>query len=280
MSGGKKGNRSANDRFDPEAMTHALKPLAILKKPPCDFEFEEYGKTRRTQGPDRDGLEFYEPVLSKMLKFAARSSPKKALIKIVWLQLEEDHKIKSKRYECKTIDEWADMCVDRVSTATYHLRNLALSRTIYVTAKLKSLMAMVDIGDDRSTSPAARTTSTSTLQAPTPPRTRLRRSLQTQLSDASSCAICSIDCKCEDCHKPTFISLVSPNPSPAKSETSNAAEENDAFVPAARGGQKKAATAAKDAKDAAQDGEPVAKKPKVMKKPSGAEASSKNTGAS
>jgi hypothetical protein len=196
-------------------------------------------------------------------------------VKIVWLQLQEDHEIKSKRHASKTLEEWVDMCVDRVGTACSHLRSIALSRSIYVSAKLKSLMDLVDIGDEVcSTSPAARTTITR--PAPTP-STPLRKSLQRLFSDSSSCEICSIDCKCEDCNKPTLIPLISSNQSPAKSETSNAAEENEVVVPAVRGGQKKAATAAKEA---AKDEEPVPKKTKVMRKPSGAEASIKIIGAS
>ena len=271
MSGRKSG--TTNDRFDPEALTDALKPVAMLKKTQCDFEFEEYGKTRRSQGPDRDGLEYYAPLLKILLMFAPRSLPLKALVKIVWLQLEEEYEIKSKRHENKTTADWVDTCVDRVCTACSHLRALVQSRTIYVSSKLKSLMALVDIGDGVCSttiasatpsattiaSPSARTTITS--PTPTTPAS-LRRSLQVQLSDASSCAICSIDCKCEDCNKPELVSLISPNSSPAKSDTSKAAEENAHAVPAARGGQKRAATAAKEA---AKDAEPVAKQTKVAK---------------
>ena len=304
MSGRKSG--TTNDRFDPEALTNALKPLAELKKPACDFEFEQYGKTRRSQGPDRDGLEYYEPLLLIILQFAARALPLKAHLKIVWLQLQDDYLIKSKRHENKTKADWVDMCVDRITTACSHLRSLAQSRTVYVSNKLKSLMALVDIGEDVCSttttiaSPSARApiTTPSPSARATSPRPTLRRSLQVQFSDASSCAICSIECKCEDCNKPEVLSLISPNLSPAKSETSNAAEGNQVVVPADRGGQKRAAQdakdAAKEAKDAAKDAakeEPVAKKSRrgkvdkaakkpAAKKPARAEASSNITGAS
>ena len=273
---GGRRNGTTNDRFDPEALTDALKPLAMLKKPPCDFEFEQYGKTRRSQGPDREGLEHYLPLLMILLKFATRSLPLKTLLKIVWLQLEENWSIKSKRHEDKNNADWVDMCVDRITTACSHLRALAQSRTIFASNKLKSLMALVDIGDGVCStttpiaSPSARTTITSpapTSPTITSPAPTLRRSLQVQFSDASSCAICSIDCKCEDCNKPELVSLISPNSSPAKSDTSKAAEDNEHNVPANRGGQKRAATAASKA---AKDAEPVAKQPKVAKRPKGA----------
>jgi hypothetical protein len=287
MTGRRHG--TTNNRFDPEALTSALKPMAELKKPPCDFEFEVYGKTRRAQAPDREGLEHYAPLLTILVKFATRSLPLKAHLKIVWLQLQNEHQIKSKLHENLSSTDWVDMCVDRVSIACNHLRALTQSRTIYVSQTLKALMALVDIGDQvRSTtttiaSPSARTPAT---PAPTPTPTpttpaSLRRSLQVQFSDASSCAICSIDCKCEDCNKPELVSLISP--SPAKSDTSKAAEENENVVPAARGGQKRAATEAKD--EAKKEG-PVPKsrrsraEAKVAKRPSRAEASSDITGAS
>ena len=105
MSGRKVG--SATDRFEPDALYHDLEPLARLKKPPCDFEMERYGKTRKGQGADREGMDFYYPILIIILGRASRSLPMKSILKLTWQELIRNQDIIGARAkQLYTEDEW------------------------------------------------------------------------------------------------------------------------------------------------------------------------------
>ena len=80
--GRKKGTTC--DRFEPAALEKDLEHLANLKCPPCDFEMLNYGKTKRSQAADRDGLVEYHPLLAVVLKHAPKGLPTQSLLKLTW----------------------------------------------------------------------------------------------------------------------------------------------------------------------------------------------------
>ena len=138
------------DQFEPAELEAALKPLARDKQPPCDFELEQYEKTKRSQGPDRIGLVHYFPLLSVILEFAPRGLPLKSLLRIVWNNLNTDFSIMttaSKEYYKGRVHEWLDMVTDRITIACRHIRDLASSQTRYADAKLTQLMDMLVLDD-------------------------------------------------------------------------------------------------------------------------------------
>lgn len=146
MSGRQEG--SLCDRFDPEALCHDLEPLASLEKPPCDFEMERYGKTKKGQSADRDAMDEYYPLLKIVLAHARRGLPIKSGMKLTWQELVGKHDIISARSkQLYTQEEWVDRAIDRVGLVCRQLRDLAKSKTVYVTSKVRELMEMVDIGD-------------------------------------------------------------------------------------------------------------------------------------
>ena len=68
--------RSANDHLDTDQLVADLVPFATLKTWALDWEFDGYSKNKRSQGPDREGLEKYlmvyaisrQPILRPVVK--------------------------------------------------------------------------------------------------------------------------------------------------------------------------------------------------------------------
>ena len=120
--------RTSNDLFYKAALYEALKVFAMLKKLAWDWEFLEYGKSRRSQGPDREGLEYYFEVLQAVLKFAPKGFPSLALLKLVWTQLNEKHNVMAEevkaKYKQKGIDLWASDACDKLRVMCSHVVDL------------------------------------------------------------------------------------------------------------------------------------------------------------
>ena len=129
-----------NDRFCPEKLEDALKPLANMVKRPCDLELEKYEKTKRTQGPDRDGLVEYYPVLSIILQFAPRGLPQKSLLEIVIVNLQNLYGIMAEASQATYkghYEDWVDKVTSKICIACRHVRDLAMSGTTYVDKKTR-----------------------------------------------------------------------------------------------------------------------------------------------
>ena len=113
------------------------------------------------------------------------------------------------------MEDWLDACTDRLCTACRHLRDLAKSRTKYVTMNLKTLMDMVDIDEGLVLAIRPVEIKGSDVQKAIPMDIEsvdnATRPLQRVVSDASSvssCAIvCSFACRCADCFAPEVVSV-------------------------------------------------------------------------
>ena len=143
----KKKVRTSNDLFCKAALYEALKVFAMLKKLAWDWDFLEYGKSRRSQGPDREGLEYYFEVLQAVLKFAPKGFPSLALLKLVWTQLNEKHNVMAEevkaKYKQKGIDSWASDACDKLRVMCSHVVDLKKSGTTFLSPKLEALVTLI-----------------------------------------------------------------------------------------------------------------------------------------
>ena len=240
---------TTSDRFDPALLEEALQPLASQKKPVCDFEMQNYSKSTRSQGPDRKGLIEYAPVLSVILRFAPKGLPLKSLLMITISSLHAEYDIMTlaSKNMYKHTAEWVDYAANRLSVACRHVRDLALSETVYVDKSLKALMDLIDKGDRFVPPPPKRPLRTEFASSST-------KKLRPSISDASSVRICSFECRCPDCLKPESISsdgeifpldnakgVRAARADSSDDEIGKQAENSTRFVSAKRGGQKKQA---------------------------------------
>ena len=240
-------SRSRNDTVSVASLCDALKAEADKKTLPWDWHISEYNKSRRSQGPDRSGLEFYLPLLCILVALAPRCQPGHICIQESWLWLHKRYRIGDGRSdELQDINVWADTCAGRVRLMLKHLKDLRHSNTSYLSPDLLELVGRVDIG------------SSSDLPSPSPPppppvAERPSRELRAEPSNASSLELCSWCCNCPLCRKPVQVSDTEP-----RSPTSEQAEQNIA-IPALR------------KRPAAEDGPAIMKKPVSHKKPAAAE---------
>jgi hypothetical protein len=251
---GRKSGTTA-DTFDVDFMVEQLVPYARLKDCPFDWELSNYAKSRRTQGADRDGLAFYHILLCIVLTLAPLGYPALGLLKIVWSELQKKFNIMSKEltavYDGK-LDSWSSLCCERVRLACRHVVDLKRSKTTWVGKEVKSLLDLVRLRD--APSPAI------------PPATRRPLAKIPSSPSASSSAVicCSFNCKCDDCKpSPSVVSCNSHDEASESDSISRVALANTEFVPAQRGGQKRAASAVDEVDK--EDAEPL-KKPAAAKK--------------
>ena len=106
--------RSSCDLLDVVSLCSDLEPLARLKDPPFDWECARYGKRRRSQGPDRDGLKFYLVLLTIFVLHAPAGFPPLARVREAWLWLDKHHSIMAADLVKLQKDrfEWASQCGD------------------------------------------------------------------------------------------------------------------------------------------------------------------------
>ena len=265
--------RAVNDRFEVSEMVDALRQFARLKDCPFDWELASYSKTKRSQGPDREGLVFYAPLLREILRFAPGCFPNFSLLREVFIMLDEEYKVMDVGLVSarKPRLDWASEAADAVRRAMKHLLEIKRSKTTFLAPVLIELIGLVEDG-------AGRKHVVSDSDGVQPKA----RALAPQRSDASSVPsvqFCGAFCKCSDCQpEPTTwdVSSASPASPPGASSpkstcslTSLAAKQNKDSVSSARGGQKRGAEAAKGAIGDDRRSESVAKRPaaKTMKRP-------------
>ena len=70
--------RPRNDYFDAAALVEALSPMASLKTSACpiDWELMYYAKSKKSQSPDRQGMEKYLPPIAHRDAICAKVFPK------------------------------------------------------------------------------------------------------------------------------------------------------------------------------------------------------------
>ena len=133
--------RSGNETFDVTRLASLLEPLARDKSPPCDFELSGYGKTRRSQGPDREGLQFYAPLLMAILTVAPTGYPSLVLLRETWLELQRKFQIMGPgTHVHRDPSEWATIAADRIRLCLKHVVDLKKSATTFMPSEVRELV--------------------------------------------------------------------------------------------------------------------------------------------
>ena len=283
-----KGPRTKNDSFDTDAMYLSLEAFARDKACAFDWELTHYKAEKREAPADREGLDMYYQLLKVILTYAPGGYPALALLRGVWLLLQDRWKIMGSLhialYEKKPM-AWAEMCADKIRVCCKHVLSLASMKSPYMTERLRSL---IDLVNPTKPKPISTTRSPkSTMDIDIKPNLRMRPHIARHPSD-SSCIICSASCRCPECTKMVPPIQIDGNQddeailasdtvnraardgdddSATLSETDVQAKKLKHNVPPQKGGHKKMANDAAD----------VMKKPagEVMKKPVGKAATSK-----
>ena len=255
------GKRTPNDVVDVGGLCMALDDFAALKKPPFpDWEFAQYAKSRRSQGPDREGIALYKPLLAVIVRFAPRGFPGHVALRDVWLHMNRKHGIKEGDEDSAV---WASKCADMVRLACKHLTDLKASGTRYVTPDVAELLDALDPSGGSRDSLAAIADSPAVPPPPPAVPPQPPRTLKEQVSNVSatsSVQFCVAICKCPLCQVPDVIS-----DEDKASEAKDPEPEQD--VDMASEGSREA--------EANCEAAPVGRLRKVMKKP--AAASPKHT---
>ena len=258
---------ACGDKIDVNLLVDDLTPLANQKRCGFDWELAKYGKSSKQQGPDREDIQTYHKLLEIILRHAPYGFPSTVGLKLTWRQLHEDYKIMDPKlihkYEGK-LDAWATECADKISIACKHVADLKRSKTAYVTKEVKALMDQVAIRDGKKSESqeSPRQPSSATLGTPATPLLPEKNHGPDGSPNSSqgSVVFCGFNCNCPECRPaPESVDVCDSD----DSETSIIAKENTEFVPAARGGQKRAAQA-----------DPEEKLSVPMKKPAAASSSS------
>ena len=125
MSPKKKARTSTND-FDPAELYAEWKPLAELKKPGFSWTGDDYEKTRRGQGPDRNGLKLYAKGLTGLFKVAPSCYPRHSPLRDTLTLLHHKHNILDPSVVVKP--GWADKGADKWSIMMKHLLDESKSK--------------------------------------------------------------------------------------------------------------------------------------------------------
>ena len=182
--------RSSNDEFDVKLLCAELAPYASVKDLQWDWEFSQYAKTRRSQAPDRLGLEKYQEFLKTVLRVAPGGLPSQVRLREVFMRLDQHHCIMAAdlRELNKEPRVWANDCCDRVRIMLRHIRDLKLSRSTFLSAGVKELVDMLQVA-----SPPVEE------QAPVTEQATVRRRLLKKVSSTASVVLCNVTCKCSIC---------------------------------------------------------------------------------
>ena len=198
--------RTMNDRVDVSSLLESLRPYAKLKQPPSDWELSRYAKCRRSQAADRAGLITYIWLLTIIVDHAPKCLPPHVALRDVYLELQRDHGIKDPHLARQSDLSWADQCADAIKIAMKHLQDVAKSRSAFLPAPLKALVAKVR--DCSSASLSVSPASNRRAKAPKPidnaaPATpRAAIPLGDRVDSSSDAEVEDTACRCELCWKP------------------------------------------------------------------------------
>ena len=209
--------RARTDKFDGAALAEALKKFARLKDLEWDWEIRRYSKTRRSQAPDRRGLEVYSPLLQVILSFSPSGFPNHTILRDVWLELEDQYGVRDKSCTLRLAD-WANLSADAVRRATKHVVDLRRSGTQFLTP---SVQALVDLIQDQESASAAGEASTMSVSDPP----IQRRQLAVNISD-ESVVFCAAHCHCLVC-EPVVAVPSDPEPSSSPGGESRVADDEE-----------------------------------------------------
>jgi len=207
LASGAMAPRARNDVFDTQALQEALSEWARRKDCPFDWEFSMYSKKRRSQGPDREGILFYKPLVMVVVQFAPTCQPGHVQLRELWLNLLKKYKIMSPELSAqhKDVDQWASEAGDKLRLMLKHI--LAIKKAPrFVSGDLQEILDMVR---DPATSSSSASAPPDQLVPLPQPSVGPPRALRAQVSNASSASVkfCAAYCKCPDCYTPPLVDL-------------------------------------------------------------------------
>ena len=85
--------RTCSTNFDPDDLLQLWKPLAELKDAGFSWMGNDYDKSKRTQGPDREGLQTYAVALEKLMQVVNGGIPRHTPIKLTLAALHDKYGI-------------------------------------------------------------------------------------------------------------------------------------------------------------------------------------------
>ena len=183
---------TSNDVVDCEALAQALEPMTKLCKVGFDWNIMAYGKHRRSQGSDLQGLQTYKPLTKMLATFAPKSFPPLVTLRSVCCELDRKHNLKPQDGQSQEV--WASGCADRLRFMMKHLVDIKKSSSSWLKIGLEDVLALLDTEEpSKLLLPSSR--------PPWPPQPRPSRMLRLSKSDASSCSVqvCGIVCNCPEC---------------------------------------------------------------------------------
>ena len=137
-------------------LIEVLEPYARLKEPPFgDWEMDGYGKKRRSQGPDRQGLAKYHALLKSLLLVCPSARPGHVRLREVFLELHRRFAIMHPDLKSigKDLNTWSDDCADRLKLMCRHLLDIKDSKTSFLGPQVKELVGMIVEPEDTSHEP-------------------------------------------------------------------------------------------------------------------------------
>ena len=190
--------RSSNDEFDVSLLCAELAPYASVKDLQWDWEFSQYARRKRTQAPDRLGLEKYQEFLKTVLRVAPGGLPSLRRLRDVFMYLDQHHCIMAA--DLRELDKdpkvWANDCGDRVRMMLRHIRNLKLSGSTFLSAGVKELVDMLQLPSAPVEEPA-----------PVAEQAAVRRRLLKKVSSTASVVLGNVTCKCSTCRRTDIVDV-------------------------------------------------------------------------
>ena len=219
-----KRGRSHNDVVDCSSLYSSLAELAKLKASSFDWGIQRYAKSRRSQGPDREGLILYEEVLDIIIRHAPACLPGHVPLRDCWKKLHREHDIKDA--PDKSVMQWANDAAETLRLQLKHIRSIKESGSGSLAFGLEAVLAHVKLDESRKAKPK-RTSFVAVSET-----TLVRRNLQAQPSDTSSVVFCGSCCQCPTCRAPINLDSGEDNDEDSVDAEATSVDQS---VPAVRG---------------------------------------------
>ena len=217
--------RSCNDPIDCADLVADLLPLANLRKAPFDWHVAAYGKQRRSQGPDREGLEHYHALLDIVLDHAPTALPGQVPLRRCWMELDRKFDLMPQDLKEKRIspETWADEAATAIKLMCKHLLDLKSNPGSVASAKVRELLCKIVPAPPASWSSPAESSSMPLEDEP--------RRVLARVESEESVQFCGFECNCPSCYEVPVVAV----PASQQSSSSEAAAGCMDVVPPAKG---------------------------------------------
>lgn len=232
--------RGLNDAFSVSDLVASLSELAKDRDCCEDWQLSTYVKTRRSQGPDKEGLVAHARLLGIILDHAPGGRPGQVALKDAWMALQRRYAIQGT--DTAHTEVWADKCALKIRLALKHLLDIRAARPKSLAPEICMLMDKVRdtnggctpqvvtarYSPSMNSSPAAQ---------PSPSSSPKKRRILRQSSSEASVELVHWKCNCAVCSPPPVVSL---SQASSSADAREEAAANSCSVPCGRGAVKAA----------------------------------------